>query len=80
MQCVMDCDAQGYEEVESGSVTTGASVWVQGILVSSQGSKQKVELKVNKILLVSLSIPFNANLKAPSISKAFAFCLVGWHK
>ena len=42
--------------MESGSVTTGASVVVQGTLVASQGSKQKVELKVLKIVAVSNSL------------------------
>lgn len=45
-----------FEQVESGSITTGASLWVQGIVVASQGSKQKVELKVTKVVLVSISI------------------------
>ncbi|PON40656.1 Asparagine-tRNA ligase [Parasponia andersonii] len=57
MQCVMSSDAQGYDQVESGSVATGASVWVQGIVVNSQGSKQKLELKVNKIVVVGKSDP-----------------------
>ncbi|KAG5039784.1 hypothetical protein JHK85_012260 [Glycine max] len=53
MQCVLNSEAEGYDQVESGLVTTGASVWVQGVVVKSQGSKQKVELKVNKIVLVA---------------------------
>ncbi|XP_025701813.1 asparagine--tRNA ligase, chloroplastic/mitochondrial isoform X2 [Arachis hypogaea] len=57
MQCVMDSGAEGYDQVESGSITTGASIWVQGVVVESQGSKQKVELKVNKIVLVGKSDP-----------------------
>ncbi|KAI4327125.1 hypothetical protein L6164_019624 [Bauhinia variegata] len=57
MQCVMDSEAEGYNLVESGLITTGASIWVQGILVKSQGSKQKVELKVKKIVLVGKSDP-----------------------
>lgn len=52
MQCVMDSDAEGYDQVESGLVTTGASIWVQGVVVASQGSKQKVELKVEKLVVV----------------------------
>ncbi|KAJ7952506.1 Asparagine--tRNA ligase [Quillaja saponaria] len=55
MQCVVDLDADGYNQVESGLVSTGASLWVQGIVVKSQGSKQKVELKVKKIILVGKS-------------------------
>ncbi|KAM7272744.1 hypothetical protein ACFE04_027407 [Oxalis oulophora] len=57
MQCVLDSDADGYDQIDSGMVTTGASIWVQGTLVESQGSKQKVELKVNKIVLVGKSDP-----------------------
>jgi len=33
---------------------TGASVSVQGTIVASQGTKQKVELKVEKIIVVCL--------------------------
>lgn len=57
MQCVMTSDAEGYDQVESGLITTGASIWIQGNVVPSQGSKQKVELKVNKIVLVGKSDP-----------------------
>ncbi|KAF3448331.1 hypothetical protein FNV43_RR09044 [Rhamnella rubrinervis] len=57
MQCVMGSDAEGYDQVESGSITTGASLWVQGIVVASQGSRQKVELKVKKVVLVGNSDP-----------------------
>ncbi|CAL0331151.1 unnamed protein product [Lupinus luteus] len=57
MQCVVDSEAEGYDQVESGLITTGASIWVQGIVVESKGSKQKVELKVNKIVLVGKSDP-----------------------
>ncbi|KAG2238991.1 hypothetical protein Bca52824_089851 [Brassica carinata] len=52
LQCVMNPEAEGYHQVEAGSVLTGASVSVQGTVVASQGSKQKVELKVDKIILV----------------------------
>ncbi|KAF2541209.1 hypothetical protein F2Q68_00030415 [Brassica cretica] len=52
LQCVMNPDAEGYDQVEAGSVLTGASVSVQGTIVASQGTKQKVELKVHKIILV----------------------------
>ncbi|XP_030946899.1 asparagine--tRNA ligase, chloroplastic/mitochondrial [Quercus lobata] len=57
MQCVIDSDAEGYDQVEAGLITTGASIWVQGTLVPSQGSKQKVELKVKKIVVVGKSDP-----------------------
>ncbi|KAJ4712745.1 Asparagine--tRNA ligase [Melia azedarach] len=57
MQCVMTSDAEGYDQVESGLITTGASVRIQGTVVASHGSKQKVELKVNKIVSVGKSDP-----------------------
>lgn len=57
MQCVLDTEVEGYDQVESGLITTGASVWVQGVVVKSQGTKQKVELKLNKIVLVGKSDP-----------------------
>ncbi|CAL1375836.1 unnamed protein product [Linum trigynum] len=57
MQCVLNPEAEGYDQVDSGSIVTGASVCVQGTIVESQGSKQKVELKVNKIVLVGQSDP-----------------------
>ncbi|PSS11535.1 Asparagine--tRNA ligase [Actinidia chinensis var. chinensis] len=57
MQCVMSSDAEGYDQVESGLIATGASLWVQGILVPSQGSKQKVELKVEKLIMIGRSDP-----------------------
>ncbi|KAK4858289.1 hypothetical protein QYF36_013912 [Acer negundo] len=57
MQCVMNSDAEGYDQIESGLITTGASIWIQGTLVESQGSKQKVELKADKIVMVGKSDP-----------------------
>ncbi|KAL1559716.1 asparagine--tRNA ligase [Salvia divinorum] len=57
MQCVMSSDADGYDQVESGVISTGASVWIQGTVVASQGSKQKVELKVDKLVTVGVSDP-----------------------
>ncbi|PIA55290.1 hypothetical protein AQUCO_00800185v1 [Aquilegia coerulea] len=55
MQCVINPDAEGYDQVESGLITTGASVWVEGVVVVSQGSKQKVELNVAKFIMVGRS-------------------------
>ncbi|TXG47980.1 hypothetical protein EZV62_027274 [Acer yangbiense] len=57
MQCVMNSDAEGYDQIESGLITTGASIWIRGTLVESQGSKQKVELKADKIVMVGKSDP-----------------------
>jgi len=39
-------------QVEAGFISTGASICVQGTVLSSQGSKQKIELKVEKIVTV----------------------------
>lgn len=36
-------------------ITTGASVSIHGTIVASQGSKQKVELKVDKLVTVNTS-------------------------
>ncbi|VFQ87917.1 unnamed protein product [Cuscuta campestris] len=57
LQCVMSSDAEGYDQVENGMVLTGASLWIQGTLVRSQGSKQKVELQVGKLVMVGKSDP-----------------------
>ncbi|XP_055826841.1 asparagine--tRNA ligase, chloroplastic/mitochondrial [Solanum dulcamara] len=57
MQCVMGSDAEGYDQVENGLISTGASVWIEGTIVSSQGSKQKIELKVQKLAVVGKSDP-----------------------
>ncbi|XP_075508676.1 LOW QUALITY PROTEIN: asparagine--tRNA ligase, chloroplastic/mitochondrial-like [Primulina tabacum] len=57
MQCVMSYDTEGYDQVENGVISTGASVWIQGTIVGSQGSKQKVELKVEKLVTVGKSDP-----------------------
>ncbi|KAF9597897.1 hypothetical protein IFM89_022258 [Coptis chinensis] len=40
-------------KVESGIISTGASVWVEGVVLISQGSKQKVELNVGKVITVA---------------------------
>ncbi|XP_009792294.1 asparagine--tRNA ligase, chloroplastic/mitochondrial [Nicotiana tabacum] len=57
MQCVMGSDAEGYDQVDNGSISTGASVWIEGTVVGSQGSKQKIELKVQKLVVVGKSDP-----------------------
>ncbi|XP_015070466.1 asparagine--tRNA ligase, chloroplastic/mitochondrial [Solanum pennellii] len=57
MQCVMGSDAEGYDQVENGLISTGASLWIEGTVVSSQGSKQKIELKVQKLVVVGKSDP-----------------------
>ncbi|KAJ4954737.1 hypothetical protein NE237_011520 [Protea cynaroides] len=57
MQCVVNSDAEGYDQVESGSITTGASLCMEGTIVSSQGSEQKVEFSVTKVMMVGKSDP-----------------------
>ncbi|KAF9616834.1 hypothetical protein IFM89_032684 [Coptis chinensis] len=42
MQCVINSDADGYDQVEFGFISTGASVWVEGVVLISQGSKRKL--------------------------------------
>ena len=39
-------------QVESGLITTGASIFIDGVLVASTGSKQKVELRTTKLVLI----------------------------
>ncbi|GJV65083.1 asparagine--tRNA ligase, chloroplastic/mitochondrial [Tanacetum coccineum] len=55
MQCVIDSDAEGYDQVEGGLITTGASICVQGVVVASPGKKQKIELKTQKLVTVGRS-------------------------
>ncbi|XP_043716567.1 asparagine--tRNA ligase, chloroplastic/mitochondrial [Telopea speciosissima] len=57
MQCVVNSDAEGYDQVEAGSITTGASVCMEGTVVSSQGTEQKVEFRVTKVKTVGKSDP-----------------------
>lgn len=52
LQCVMGSDIEGYDKVESGLITTGASIFIDGVLVASAGSKQKVELRTMKLILI----------------------------
>ncbi|KAL3681058.1 hypothetical protein R1sor_024014 [Riccia sorocarpa] len=52
LQAVVQNDVEGYDAIESGLVTTGASVAIEGELIESQGAKQKVELKATKVTLI----------------------------
>ncbi|KAG1362173.1 asparagine--tRNA ligase, cytoplasmic 1 [Cocos nucifera] len=71
LQCVMNIDAEGYDQVESGAVTTGASVLVEGIVVSSQGSKQKVELKVARLVTIGKSDPLTYPIQKKRVTREF---------
>ncbi|XWS48075.1 hypothetical protein CRYUN_Cryun13aG0041400 [Craigia yunnanensis] len=59
------------EMMESGLIATGASIWVQGTLVGSQGSKQKVELKVDKVV-----VDFFGKLAFLTVSGQFNGCIL----
>ncbi|KAI5083244.1 hypothetical protein GOP47_0002987 [Adiantum capillus-veneris] len=52
LQCIIGPEAEGFGMIEAGSISTGASVAINGHLVESQGSKQKVELKASKLQLI----------------------------
>ncbi|ERM94035.1 asparagine--tRNA ligase, chloroplastic/mitochondrial isoform X1 [Amborella trichopoda] len=71
MQCVMNDDAEGYDQVLSGSVNTGASVCIEGILVKSQGSKQKVELQIEKLIIVGQCDPISFPIQKKRASKEY---------
>nr|CAD1818828.1 unnamed protein product [Ananas comosus var. bracteatus] len=71
MQCVMAPDAEGYDQVELGTVTTGASVLVEGVVVSSQGAKQKVELKVARLVMIGKCDPLTYPIQKKRASREF---------
>eukprot|EP00268_Persea_americana_P025473 TRINITY_DN2484_c0_g1_i3.p1 TRINITY_DN2484_c0_g1~~TRINITY_DN2484_c0_g1_i3.p1 ORF type:complete len:588 (+),score=109.09 TRINITY_DN2484_c0_g1_i3:47-1810(+) len=71
LQCVMSSDAEGYEQVDSGLITTGTSLCVEGILVRSQGSKQKVELKLAKLTIVGQCDPTTFPIQKKRASREF---------
>ncbi|MDB4266541.1 asparagine--tRNA ligase [Flavobacteriaceae bacterium] len=55
LQCVVDFE--GLEESLLKQITTSAALHLEGTLVESQGSGQKVELQVKKITLLGASDP-----------------------
>uniref|UniRef100_K3ZTN3 asparagine--tRNA ligase n=1 Tax=Setaria italica TaxID=4555 RepID=K3ZTN3_SETIT len=69
MQCVLTPDTEGYDQIDS--VTTGASVLVEGVVASSQGGKQKVELKVSKITVIGKSDPTSFPIQKKRASREF---------
>ncbi|KAG9452314.1 hypothetical protein H6P81_005218 [Aristolochia fimbriata] len=71
MQCVLSPDVEGYDQIDSGLVTTGASVCVEGTLVQSQGAKQKVELKVTKLVTVGTSDPTSFPIQKKRATREF---------
>ncbi|XP_068649508.1 asparagine--tRNA ligase, chloroplastic/mitochondrial-like [Aristolochia californica] len=71
MQCVLSPEIEGYDQIESGLVTTGASVCIEGSLVRSQGSKQKVEVKAAKVVTVGTSDPTSFPIQKKRASREF---------
>uniref|UniRef100_A0ACD5UN98 Uncharacterized protein n=1 Tax=Avena sativa TaxID=4498 RepID=A0ACD5UN98_AVESA len=69
MQCVLTPETEGYDQIDS--ITTGASVLVEGVVASSQGGKQKVELKVSKIILIGESDPTSFPIQKKRVSREF---------
>ncbi|XP_052162151.1 asparagine--tRNA ligase, chloroplastic/mitochondrial [Oryza glaberrima] len=69
MQCVLTPDTEGYDQIDS--ITTGASVLVEGVIASSQGGKQKVELKVSKISVIGESDPTSFPIQKKRASREF---------
>lgn len=69
MQCVLTPDTEGYDQIDS--ITTGASVLVEGVVASSQGGKQKVELKVSKIIVIGESDPTSFPIQKKRASREF---------
>ena len=50
LQCVVDYESLNESELKL--ITTGTAMHLEGSLVESQGSGQKVELKVNKLCII----------------------------
>ncbi|KAM0891384.1 hypothetical protein ACQ4PT_026453 [Festuca glaucescens] len=69
MQCVLTPETEGYDQIDS--IATGASVLVEGVVASSQGGKQKVELKVSKIILIGESDPTSFPIQKKQVSREF---------
>ncbi|XP_020571273.1 asparagine--tRNA ligase, chloroplastic/mitochondrial-like [Phalaenopsis equestris] len=59
------------EKVESGNVGLGASVVIEGTLVRSEGSKQKVELKVARLAVIGKSDPSAYPIQKKRASREF---------
>ena len=55
LQCVVDYESLNESELKL--ITTGTALHLEGSLVESQGSGQKVELKVNKLDIIGDCFP-----------------------
>ncbi|KAG0612212.1 hypothetical protein M758_6G010500 [Ceratodon purpureus] len=71
IQAVVGSDVEGYDKIEAGLVNTGASVAIEGVLVESQGSKQKVELKATKLTLVGGTDPASFPIQKKKLSREY---------
>ncbi|CAM0905880.1 unnamed protein product [Alopecurus aequalis] len=69
MQCVLTPETEGYEQIDS--IATGASVLMEGVVASSQGGKQKVELKVSKIIVIGECDPTSFPIQKKRVSREF---------
>ena len=57
LQCVIDF--KNLDESKLKLITTGAALHLEGLLINSQGSGQKVELSVNKLDIIGDCDPEN---------------------
>jgi hypothetical protein len=60
IQVVLEPGTPGFDLVESGALTTGASVRVAGALSASPGAKQAVEIKAKAVELVRRALRASA--------------------
>ncbi|GLJ11644.1 hypothetical protein SUGI_0173520 [Cryptomeria japonica] len=71
LQCVTASDVEGFDKVHSGLITTGTSVLIDGVLVASEGSKQKIELKATKLVLIGSSDPATFPVQKKKTTKEY---------
>ncbi|KAG0472630.1 hypothetical protein HPP92_014487 [Vanilla planifolia] len=71
MQCVMNSDAKGHNEVDCGNIAVGSSVVIEGTLVKSPGSKQKVELQVENLAVIGKCDPLVYPIQKKRASREF---------
>ncbi|GBG73626.1 hypothetical protein CBR_g16969 [Chara braunii] len=55
IQVIVNKGMPGFELIDEGDVTTGASITVEGTVVASPGGKQKIEIKADSVTLVGRS-------------------------
>ncbi|GMH44762.1 hypothetical protein BSKO_12714 [Bryopsis sp. KO-2023] len=57
LQVILGSDCKGYEIVEEGKIHTGTAVCAVGVLATSPGGKQKVELKAESLRVLGSCDP-----------------------